>query len=703
MLAAALAQPFCPSITGTSLAGVDEPGEPQLLANLNFPFELTYTWTDNGADVLGFPAGVDMNNFEVSVEGAAMKGVSVGEFSTSFDVEFPETGNTVLKVTLTDTTGTCSTSEVQLDRYVYWKHTPLVPLIFVFIVTPLTREVFFSLGLAGLLAWMILMRHPWFGFLRFFDTGLIHTLTGDFAHIMLFLFLMGAVVGASIVAGGVQGLGEGIVRFIKDSFLGQAVVYLMGWAFFLDDYANTIIVGTTLRSVTDKNRISREKLALLVDCTAAPIAGVMPLSTWIAFELGVLGDALDSVGFTADTPYNVFLLSIPKCFYSWYMLFYIAVIIVMNRDWGPMYWAEKRARATGEVTVGLVLDGQQEEQAEGAIEFKLAKKKDVPARWYNAAVPYFVLVCLFVVLLFYSGATGAHPDHVGGVMWDASARDIVGNANSWATLEWVTGFTICFQLIFYMAQYSKMWGGCLLWPAETIAAGIEGSKEYYAGAVALMLAITFADTMKDLQIAQYLVQSLSSSLSEAELSALTFVLCAIFSAATGSSWGTMTVFFPICIPLATAVGSIDDTDLVSGVAAAVLGGALWGDHCSPISDTTILSAAASQVPLLDHVKTQLPYAGMLGVMAVLLGYLPNGAGCPAGVCLLLGFIIVPLMHFGLTMIPKFGGPLEVYDPDTASSIGEGFPGVMQSLKTARCSSQKSKSVEDPTRKEAAGA
>ena len=102
---------------------------------------------------------------------------------------------------------------------------------------------------------------------------MIHTITGDFAHIMLFLFLMGSVVGSSIVAGGVQGLGEGIVKFIKSSFLGQAVVYLMGWAIFLDDYANTIIVGTTLRSVTDKNRISREKLALLVDCTAAPIAG----------------------------------------------------------------------------------------------------------------------------------------------------------------------------------------------------------------------------------------------------------------------------------------------------------------------------------------------------------------------------------------------------------------------------------------------
>ena len=166
LVTATSAQPFCPTITEAALAGVDEPGKPQLLANLDFPVELKYTWMDNGVAVLGFPAGQSISNFQVSVEGATMKDPSVGIEAATFEVEFKEAGNTVLKIKLKDTTGICPTAEIDLDRFVYWKHTPLVPLLIVFTVTPLTREVFFSLGFAGMIGWMILMRHPWFGFLR---------------------------------------------------------------------------------------------------------------------------------------------------------------------------------------------------------------------------------------------------------------------------------------------------------------------------------------------------------------------------------------------------------------------------------------------------------------------------------------------------------------------------------------------------------
>lgn len=216
---------------------------------------------------------------------------------------------------------------------------------------------------------------------------------------------------------------------------------------------------------------------------------------------------------------------------------------------------------------------------------------------------------------------------------------------------------------------------------------------YFKGGIALLLAFAYADTVKTLQVSKWLIDGLGDT-SEAGLPPLVFILCAIFSLATGTSWGTMTVFMPAVIPLAVHIGGLDNKQLITTTISAVLGGAVWGDHCSPVSDTTILSAASSQVPLFDHCKTQLPYAFFIGICAICFGFAPAGGGWPAGVCILLGLVLVPILHIGLSFIPKFGGPVGIYDPGAGAITGQGFTGAATSIKSLSMAAKRLSKIEE---------
>jgi len=391
------------------------------------------------------------------------------------------------------------------------------------------------------------------------------------------------------------------------------------------------------------------------------------------------------------------------------MLAFVLANIVIGRDWAFMYWAETRCREKGEVCEGVmakVIDANADEASvenkksdpskEGytlmqtATHVEVCVKPGIPCRWWNAIIPFFGIVAMFLPLLFYNGAE----HNGGGVGWNKNARDIIGNADSWATLHWVGGFSILLQMLLYAVQYNQEWGGCLLTPRETIDAAMNGGIMYFKGGIALLLAFAYADTVKSLQVSKWLIDGLGDT-SEAGLPPLVFILCAIFSLATGTSWGTMTVFMPAVIPLAVHVGGIDNKQLLTTTISAVLGGAVWGDHCSPVSDTTILSAASSQVSLFDHAKTQLPYAFFVGIMAICFGFAPAGGGTPAGVCILMGLILVPAGHFGLSLIPKFGGPVGIYDPGLAGISGQGVTGAISSIKSLSNAAKRLSKIEEP--------
>jgi len=677
----------CPRLKGVSMDKV-------ILSHVEFYAELDLAWSGDASA----PGSL---SFTVSISGP-VEGAREVLMSTAARPAVPlritESSSEVsLAFTVRDLSGHCNATSAAFSQYVYPQHIPLAPLLTVLVVAPLTREVYFSLGLGGLVGTLILERYNvWLAFLRYYDTALAATIAGSFSKIILFMWLLGGVSGAAARSGGVKGVGETATKLIKDSLLGQFVVYLMGCAIFVDEYASMMIVGTALRPMTDIVRVSREKLAFIIDCTASPIAGVMPISTWIAHQITQIDVGIKEAGYTKDSASALFLMSIPTRFYSWFMLIFVLFNILCGRDWACMYWAEKRAReasqlctdGTGRASTEQVDDAFMQHPLDAPKSFctkgytfvqtsshaEVVVKDGIPARWWNAVIPFAGLVFMYVPLLFYSGAEQAS----GGVGWHRSARDILANADSWATLHWVGGFTMLLQTVLYACQYSSEWGGCLLTPRETIDAAMNGGIMYFKQGIALLLAFAYAQTVTDLQLSKWLIDWLGDT-SEAFLPPFVFALCAAYSLATGTSWGTMTVFMPAVIPLAVHVGGMDDVSLLTTTISAVLGGAVWGDHCSPVSDTTILSAAASQVQVFDHVKTQLPYALFTGIMAMALGFAPCGGGWAAWKCLLLGGFLVPAIHVLLSFIPMFGGSVGIYNP-RRDETEHGLCATMQSLK-----------------------
>lgn len=701
----------CPRIVGSTIKGKEDRASGEILSGIDLDGRVDIEWsgTDDAAHA-GDESGsrFTLRWFVDVKENSRTFGYQTdgGEWVTGLDfpIQFKEGGDyRTAKFTITDSTGPCEeVSHIFMDSrtghlpYVYSKGVVLIPFISIFVIVPLTQNVMFGLGLAAWIGRSIIYRNPWFGFLSLFGDAMVNELAGSLGEIMMFMLLLGGIVGGCVRSGGTQGLGEKAASLIKDSFLGMFVTYMLGWAIFCDDYANTVIVGSTLRTVTDAMRVSREKLSFIVDCTSAPIAGLMPLSTWIAYELGLIRDSSEAIGFTYEGEYILFMASVGKRFYAWFMLFFVFWNCILGCDWGPMYFAEKRARTTEDGRgVGPMNGRTLEEWAEDQ---PIRTKRGIPVRWWNAFIPFVCFVIMFLPLLFYAGVQKRSepiPDCMPGcfgdtsITWADDAKDILANANNFAALRWAAGATLMLQIVLYAAQYDKSRGpgpkGCLLSPVETIEAQLNGSKLYLEGIVCLLLAFAYATSMRDLGIATYMSDALGDSLTPTTLPSATFVMCSLFSLATGTSWGTMGVFFPIAFVLAAKVtdepiNSSEFSSELQTVVAAVLGGAIWGDHCSPVSDTTILSATSSQISLWDHAKTQLPYAAFTGVYSILLGFLPAGAGAPGPLMIVIGFIAIPCLHMLLCQIPKIGGMVEVYCPGNGRFLGMGYKGTWASLK-----------------------
>mmetsp|Transcript_7513 Transcript_7513/g.20593 ORF Transcript_7513/g.20593 Transcript_7513/m.20593 type:complete len:796 (+) Transcript_7513:82-2469(+) len=697
---------ICPILQTVTIVGDEDKDDSKgwkfYLSGVKMTTKLTMSWADTSKPqtVVGSmnggvfsPSALQYNasDFGITMSGSAKLR---GELSFPADsteimtyIEFIETGDQTLTFSVTHT-GNCNVEPIEFKGYVHWKHWPIMPVFVLLIITPLTRNVFMSLIFAAWFTSVIKERDLWQGFMRFWGPDVVGPAFSALGEIMMFMFVLGGVIGASIRSGGVQDLGDRAARFIKDSFLGQFVTFCFGWVIFMDDYSNTAIVGSTLRAVTDKVRVSREKLSFIVDCTASPIAGLMPLSTWIAYELQQIGSANESIGFTLEDKYSMFLRSIPNRFYAWFMIAFVLFNCVSGRDWGPMYYAEKRARAgKGVVDMG----GKSEEEFEDMMPVK--PKQGIPWRWYNFAIPITVFLVSFVPLLFYSGNQNLEAKAPGIDGWSYDSKTLLQNANAFWALRWAASIAAILQIVLYSAQYDKSRGdgldGCLLRPGETMAAMVSGTKIYFEGMLALLLAFIFAYNLRSLHLATWCAEALGDSLTATSLPAVVFCLCCIFSMATGTSWGTMAVFFPVAAVLLDRVSRHDTNseafaNELAATYASVLGGSVWGDHCSPVSDTTILSATASQVPLLDHTKTQLPYALYCGIMAILLGYLPSASGAPATLMLFIGWPLLCSGHLLLSLIPGLSGPpVEIFTPSPgggqAAKAGVGFSGAFISL------------------------
>ncbi|NOY76672.1 MAG: Na+/H+ antiporter NhaC family protein [Calditrichaeota bacterium] len=451
------------------------------------------------------------------------------------------------------------------------------------------------------------------GYLKSLDTYIVNSLV-DHSHasIIVFSLCLGGMVGIISKAGGTAGIVEAISKFAKKPRGGQIAAWAMGLFIFFDDYANTLIVGNTMRPFTDRLKISREKLSYIVDSTAAPVVSVAVISTWVGFQVGLIQSAFDSLGLHKDA-YFIFLQTIPYSYYSWITIAFVFLVALLMRDFGPMYKAEKRSLSTG-----FVLSKNAQPLADTESFDILNKEADIPLRWYNAIIPILILIVVTFIGMYFTGlqALGKSAGHV-------RFGEIIGNADSFAALTWGTVTGILVAAVLAISQK-------ILTLQETFTAWLGGVKAMVLAMVILVLAWAIGQISADLHTADYVVETTRGLFSPRLLPAITFTIAAFISFATGTSWATMAILTPIVIPIAykmtgTALFSADlSHTILLGTIGAVLSGSIFGDHCSPISDTTIMSSMASAADHIDHVRTQLPYALAAAGIALVFGYLPAG-------------------------------------------------------------------------------
>ncbi len=492
----------------------------------------------------------------------------------------------------------------------------IIPPLLAIILALVIKEVVVSL-LAGIYTGILFIYNydPLVALLRLIDKYIVHTLT-DESHMVIIIFsmLIGGAVGVISQNGGAVGLANQIVKFAKTRRMGAISSWLLGVFIFFDDYANTLIVGNMMRPITDKLRISREKLAYIVDSTSAPVASLFFISTWIGYEIGIIRDGLNIIGSPEDA-YSVFIQTIPYRFYPIATLFFVFLVSYTKREFGPMYKAEERAITTGELTRGNVEASKDLTESTG-----LFTNMD-KAHWINGIVPILtILIGTFIGLIF----TGLSSLREQGIT-SYGLGDIISNADSNTSLLWAS-FAACLVAILQSVF------GKLLTLKESIDAWFKGIRTMLYAMMILTLAWTLGSITSDVKTADYLISSLNHILNPHALPALVFLICAITSFATGTSWGTMAIVMPLAIPLGHKIAvnygmnPADAQIIIHGVISSVLAGSIFGDHCSPLADTTILSSMASSCNHIDHVNTQLPYAFLVAAFCVFLGDIPTAFG-----------------------------------------------------------------------------
>ncbi|MGL5348427.1 MAG: Na+/H+ antiporter NhaC family protein [Peptostreptococcaceae bacterium] len=439
------------------------------------------------------------------------------------------------------------------------------------------------------------------------------------AGIILQVLAIGGVINLVAKMGGAKAIAEALAKRAKTSKSTQLTTWLLGLLVFFDDYANALIVGPIMRPVADKMKISRERLAFIIDATAAPIAGLAIISTWIGLEVGLINDAFVGIGVEVDA-FGVFLNTIPYRFYNILILAFIVITTLLMKDFGPMRKAELRARRNA--------NGSEKSATKNiSNESELEPKEGIKLSVWNAIIPIGTLIVAALVSFYYSGYSSI----MGGE--DAALIQLFNNAPySFEAIREAFSASDASVALFQSALFASIVAIVMAVSkkiftiSEAIDVWVDGMKGLIITGVILILAWSLSSVIKELGTAKYIIKLLSGSLPGFLLPSLIFVLGSIISFSTGTAYGTMGILMPLAVPLAHSINPEMSFIIVS--TSAVLTGAIFGDHCSPISDTTILSSMGAGCNHIEHVKTQMPYALFVASITILFGYIPAGLGLP---------------------------------------------------------------------------
>ena len=461
------------------------------------------------------------------------------------------------------------------------------------------------------------------------------------ARIVLTCLTMGGMVGIMQVGGGVDAAVRWLTGKISSSRRAMFFTQLAGFVIFFEDYVNTAVVGTTMAPVSDRYRISKEKLSYIVDSTAAPIACIAGISSWVAYMVGQIGMQFNELGITAS-PYVTYIKSIPFVIYNIVALVLLTYVVLSSRDFGPMLTAERRARKTGQ----LLREGAQPLSNSGE-DKDLLPLDETPRRVINFVLPLVFLIGTIFTML---AVTGGWPN--------VGLAQAIGEGSSSKALVYGafggTFMTIILYAVQGLAPLGRMFRGFM-----------KGAQSIFVGSLILIFAWGIGSAIKSVGTAGYIVSVAGDLLSPGWIPLLTFFVGAVVSFCTGTSYGTMGILMPIVLPLVatvTANSGLDPMTHMIPTIGAVFAGAVWGDHCSPISDTTIMSSMFSGSDHMDHVTTQAPYA-LLAAVGAGVGYVGIALGLGSWACLALASAVT------LILFQILSSPVDDYRLDDAP-VGE---------------------------------
>jgi len=454
----------------------------------------------------------------------------------------------------------------------------LPPLLAIFLAIK-TKHVYISLTLGIWLGWTIIRGgNPLAGLIQTVNVLINVFADADNTRVILFSAMIGAIITFTQYSGGMKGfvhwaLKKGIAGKRRSAGL---LAWFLGFIIFIESSICVLISGAVCRPIFDRMRISREKLSYILDSTSAPKCILIPLNAWGAYVLGLLAAQGET------NPLGTFLSSIPFNFYAVLALLLVLFVVLSGKDFGPMKEAEKRVREEGRI----LREGAEPLVADEVV--MMPPKPGIKPRAINMILPVAIMVVMMPAVLFITGE--------GNLMEGSGSLSVL-----WSVIT---------ALIAGAAAYLIQGIMDLKEITDIFMKGVGGLIPL---ASLMMLAFAIGDTCEALGTGPFVAQAARSSLPHGIIPAVVFVISGFIAFSTGTSWGTFAIMIPIAVPMISLIG------LHPGLLiAAVLGGGVFGDHCSPISDTTIIASMASASDHIDHVRTQFPYALLAGGLALVM-------------------------------------------------------------------------------------
>jgi Na+/H+ antiporter NhaC len=528
----------------------------------------------------------------------------------------------------------------------------LVPPLVAVALAAWSRNVIVALLAAVWSGAIILARGDFFqGFIHTLDTHIL----GEIAqirdgkshpeHLMIILFTMflGAMAGVMVRSHGTTALVDKFSKFAGTREHSQVAAIVFGLVMFVDHFANKLLMGCVFRPVTDRLKVSREKLAFIVDSTSSSVAALAVVSTWVGLEVGCLDGVFHGLygirGIEVDS-YVTFLGTLAFRFYPLYLLVFVWLIAYSGNDFLSMRKAELRAQTSGEVVRPGALTN--------AAEFVQLAADDAPPRLRNAIGPLVILMSLIALGLWWTGTEGLALRNVERIKHDLKPLPVA----LWTTLSCSEPVRVLF-ISSFLASLSAVVISVLsrsLTLRQSMEAWASGAKSMFFATLILVLAWSVATlcSTTHLNAVGYLVETAQGRLDATWIPSLAFLFAGAVAFATGSSWATLGLLMPLFVPMTyfTLVGERDvdpNHYLMLGTVGAILSGTIFGSHCSPLAETTAFAAAAAGADHLDHVVTQAPYAVVVGIVSLVFGYIPIGFGHSPFIVMPFGLVVMYLV------------------------------------------------------------